>query len=142
MFGEFLALATAICWGLSGFYDKKAIEAGLEPVIASIIRIGTAFLILLAFIFATGYARKIFSINAEAGLYAGLGGLFGGALGVILFYLTLQKIELAKAAPIASIFPLITVLLAIYFLHEDVSYTKVLIGALSITVGIALVWTA
>lgn len=141
MFGEFLALATAVCWGISGLCDKKAIEAGLEPVVASIIRVGTAFLMLLAFSFAAGYIKEAHA-NIQAGAYAALGGFFGGVLGVILFYLTLQKIELARASPIASIFPLITVLLAIFILHEDVSRLKVLLGAASIAVGIALVWSA
>lgn len=59
-------------------------------------------------------------------------------LGQLAYYYALKYSEASKVVPVSSSFPLFTLILAFLFLHENITFKKIL-GTLLVILGIILI---
>jgi len=96
-----LAASTIAAWGLFGLFGKLAV----------------------VYMVASG---QLVPINLHAsgitfGLLAGL----GGCVGTILFYQLLAREPASLVVPMTSLYPAVTVVLSVAFLHEELAATRI-----------------
>lgn len=130
---EILALMTAICWGVGGFFEKKGLhEANMAPVMGITIRTGVALLILAAASYP--HWKSLSTAGGRALTYMVVGGgVTAGAAGMLLFYMAIKGAPLGRVMPIAFTSPLFGALMGIMFGGEPLT-TRVVIGTI-LTVG-------
>lgn len=136
---QFLALLTAIFWGVGGFFEKKGLHIGnLSPVLGITIRTAVALVIL-----GVASASEWKTIN-QAGTKPLLtmiigSGIVAGATGMLCYYAIIKGTPLGKVMPIAFTSPLFGVLMGVLFNGEVLTF-RVLIG-MALTVGGIIVLT-
>ncbi|MFX1254360.1 MAG: DMT family transporter [Promethearchaeota archaeon] len=133
----FLSLGAAVSWGTSSILLKVVLETE-SPLISLIIRglFAVPFVALITLIinqFASVmvlFSLKIFPILVLSSLCVTFGDL--------IFFFALQRIEVSKALPVASIYPLfVAILLTVGGLEELTIMTAS--GTIVIIVGVGLV---
>lgn len=140
-----LALLSALGFGSAAVFARVGM-LGIRPVPSTLISAVASFIptAILAVIFAFSDIRALPAIaglqTARKGIvYVALSGL-ASALGVITLYFALQKSDVVIVAPISSISPLVTLLLAYLFLDRLENVTRwLLLGTILAVVGVALV---
>ncbi len=135
-----LSLATAVAWGLGGYFEKKGLQLGNLPAQVGItLRTGVALLILGAVSFPHWRAIPQAGTKSLAMVAIG-GGVLAGAVGMLCFYTALKSAPLGKVMPIAFTAPLFGVLAGVLFGGEALGLKEVL-GILLTTGGIILLTT-
>jgi len=138
IFGIFLAFSAACCWGIGGVLYKSSIKPEHSLFLSIVYRglIAVPFLALLTLV-TTGFEGisilfqpHVLPILLLSSLFITLGDLF--------FFAALQRIDVSKSQPVASIYPLFTIILLIVFGMEDVSLV-VIIATIILIIGIGLV---
>lgn len=95
--------------------------------------------ILLFWAVATGHLSGVYSlVTSKAGLFIAAEGICASLLGHLAYYYTVKYGDVSKMVPVTASFPLVTVILAILFLSEELTLTKA-IGALLIIEGVILI---
>ncbi|UCE13500.1 MAG: DMT family transporter [Candidatus Heimdallarchaeota archaeon] len=135
--GVLLALFAAICWGSGASLYKIVLKSEHSLFLTITIRgsIAVPFIAIVTF-FVTGFysigillSPKVLPILILSSLCVGFGDL--------IFFGSLQRIEVSKAMPVASIYPLFTAILLILFGVETIS-TVVIIGIFILILGLGL----
>jgi drug/metabolite transporter (DMT)-like permease len=129
--GLLAALGQSVGYVLS----KEALQQGLDPLSATVVRVG--FAIIAVWLIAPlqgGHGRGLHTLRNRVALWTMLGGAFTGPfLGVTLSLVALQHTEAAIAAAITSCYPIPALLIASRF-HSELVTRRTLFGAV-ITVG-------
>ena len=140
MKAQWLALLTAVAWGVGGYFEKRGLVAGQVPPQAGIfLRTAVALVVL-------GIAsRPHWGALASAGPRALLqlvvgGGLVAGSLGMLCFYAAIKGADLSKVMPIAFTAPLFGALLGVALGGEALTLKTALGMALTVG-GITLLTT-
>ncbi len=130
-------MATALLWGATPILEKMGL-AKVDPLIGVTTRsaIVTAGLFLL--IFLTGKGRALMELDGRSLLLFGASGMMAGLLGMWTYYSALRMEVTSKVVPIAASYPLVTALLSVLILKEEVTLHRV-IGTALIVSGIWLV---
>jgi uncharacterized membrane protein len=134
MIGELAALGAAISWTVSALFYRKALEEA-SPISANIIRLtltGSILLLLLVFL---GKLTVLTTLPLELVLLASASGIIGLGLGDTLYFMSLKWIGVARAVPLTCIYPLFSVLWAVFLVGERITLAAVL-GAVVIVLGI------
>jgi len=134
MIGELAALGAAISWTVSALFYRKALEEA-SPISANIIRLtltGSILLLLLVFL---GKLAVLTTLPLELVLLASASGIIGLGLGDTLYFMSLKWIGVARAVPLTCIYPLFSVLWAVFLVGERITLAVVL-GAVVIVLGI------
>jgi len=140
MKAQWLALMTAVAWGVGGYFEKKGLHLGqLSPQVGITLRTATALAVLALVSFPQWRTVAQAPPRALAYLVVG-GGLVAGALGMLCFYAALRKAPLGVVMPIAFTSPLFGALMGAWLGGEPVS-PRAVVGLL-MTVGGILVLTA
>ncbi len=132
MSGVGLALLCALCWA-AGSVSMKDLSRKLDPFTLNAPRALIAGLALLAVAVATGRSTGYRDLSTEGVLLMVGSMAVGGGLGDSLYVLSMSRIGLSRAYPIAGTYPAITLLLAILFMREAVTWDLVL--GLGLVVG-------
>jgi uncharacterized membrane protein len=132
-----LLLLTAILWGSSPILEKVGLR-NTSPLIALTIRSLGISVVLLMIIIGLGKTKELLSVEGHTVIIFIISGIMAGLLGMWTYFGALQAGATSKIVPIAGCYPLITALLSILILKEDVSLAR-LIGTLFIIGGIWLV---
>jgi transporter family protein len=123
---------TLLAWGGAAIFDKLALNAmkGLSSQAAVMIRM--IFAVLFAFIISVsmGVFGDIWSMEPMTLLYLALSGLFGAVIGQGAYYYATSTGEVSKVVAFTAGYPLVTVVLAILFLQEPVTWRKFLATAM------------
>lgn len=137
MKGEILALIAALLWGIAPLMDKYVVSTGVSPILANFIRVAGA-LIFLAI--ATVVAKDLSSakLTFKNVAYLLIAGIIASGVAMVIYFQALKLSQASKIVPITSIYPLFTVIFSALILGENIS-PKVVLGALLIVVGLALV---
>ncbi len=134
MKGEILALIAAVLWGIAPILDRYALQ-DVPTYPAIVVRAFGGFIAILLI----SLALKNFEINASKALILLLiSGAISGAFAMILYFEALKSIGASKAVAITAVYPMITALLSVVFLSEELS-AKVALGIVLIIIGIILV---
>ncbi|MFX0051884.1 MAG: DMT family transporter [Candidatus Hermodarchaeota archaeon] len=138
LIGVLLAISAALCWGSAGVIYKITIKEEHSLFLSILYRgmIAVPFIALLTFIingFKTAnilFHPDIFPIVIISAIFVTLGDLS--------FFGSLKLLDVSKAQPVASIYPLFTLIFLIIFKIESISIF-VFIGTIILIVGIGLV---
>jgi bacterial/archaeal transporter family protein len=130
---QILALITAICWGVGGYFEKQGLKLGnLSPQMGITIRTFVALIILGVVSFPQW--KTVTQAGSKALLYMIIGGgVVAGVVGMLCYYSAIKGADLGKVMPIAFTSPLFGVLMGLIFSHEPISW-KTGVG-MALTVG-------
>ena len=126
------ALLSAVFAALTSILAKIGID-GVNSNLATAIRTTVVLVMAWGMVFLTGTQSGISGIGRKSWLFLVLSGLATGA-SWLCYYRALQVGEASKVVPIDKMSVVITLILALVFLHETFTW-KSAVGALLITVG-------
>ena len=126
-----LALASAVFAALTSILAKVGIE-GVGSNLATAIRTMVVVVMAWGMVFITHQQGGIRTISQKSWIFLILAGIATGA-SWLCYYMALQMGDVSKVVPIDKLSVVITIVLAVVFLHEDVTMKSVagciLIGA-------------
>lgn len=130
-----LAILSSVFAALTSILSKIGIE-GVNSNLATAIRTVVVLLMSWGMVFITHSQSGISSISNKSWLFLILSGLATGA-SWLCYYKAIQLGEVSKVVPIDKLSIVITLVLAVIFLHEKFTF-KSAVGSLLITVGTLL----
>jgi transporter family protein len=131
------ALLAALFFGLAPVLEKRGLEE-VEPLPGLFIRSAVVFSALLLAVVVSGKAGALHSVDRNTVLFLGAGGICGALIGHLFYYLALKAGKASEVVPVASIYPLVALMIAVVFLGEKVSVQKV-VGVGLIVLGVVLI---
>ncbi|MFW9777569.1 MAG: DMT family transporter [Candidatus Heimdallarchaeota archaeon] len=138
--GVLLALSAATAWGAAVVMSKSALKIDHSLAMVMVIRgtFAVPFIATLA-ILAFGMESILRFFQADVFWLMVLSSIFVG-IGDFSLFSALKRVEVSKAQPITSVYPLFTAIILILFGVETIT-EFVLLGTLSIVSGVALIST-
>lgn len=133
----FLLIVTTLLWGATPIIEKIGL-AKVDPLVGVTIRSSIVTVGLLILTFLLGKDKALFSLSGKSILIFGASGVMAGLLGMWTYYAALKMEATSKIVPIAACYPLVTAILSILILKEDLTCSRVL-GTALIVSGIWLV---
>jgi transporter family protein len=132
------ALITSFFWGLAPILGKIGLVKA-DPTTALTFRSFVISFILLFWAAATGNLKDIYTLAiGRAGIFIAAEGICASLLGHLAYYYAIKYGDASKLVPVTASFPLIAMILAILFLSEKLTLTKV-IGAILIISGVIII---
>ena len=129
------ALLSAVFAALTSVLAKVGID-GVNSNLATALRTCVVLAMAWLMVFITHTQSGISSIGRKSWVFLILSGLATGA-SWLCYYKAIQMGSVSKVAPIDKLSVIITLILAVIFLHEDFTVRSA-IGAVLITVGTVL----
>ena len=126
------AFLSAVFAALTSILAKVGIE-GVNSNLATAVRTAVVLAMAWGMVFITNAQQGIMDISKKSWVFLVLSGLATGA-SWLCYYKALQAGEASKVVPIDKLSVVITLILAVIFLHENIN-VKSIIGALLITAG-------
>ncbi len=137
MKGEFLALISALLWGIAPLMDKYVVSTGVSPILANLVRVAGA-LVFLAVVTVVIRDFSSAKLTFKSVVLLLIAGIIASGIAMVVYFQALRLSQASKVVPITSIYPLFTVIFSALILGENVS-PKVVVGAILIVVGLSLV---
>ncbi len=136
--GDTLVIGATILWAIENTISKKVMLEKESNWIVTFSRMFFGSLLLFSVIFISGKTDLFLSLNTNQILYITISGalLF---LYVFTWYWGLKYINLSKASVILLIAPIISLILGVVWLNEQV-FTLQIIGSLLILIGAFIVF--
>ncbi|NOZ23345.1 MAG: EamA family transporter [Planctomycetes bacterium] len=130
---QLLALATAMLWGIGGYFEKQGLHRGhLSPQMGITIRTFVALVILSAI--SIPHWKTVAQAGARPLLYMVIGGgIVAGSVGMLCFYAALKGAPLNRVLPIAFTAPLFGAVMGCLFGGESLGARGVL--GMAMTIG-------
>lgn len=132
MMWAFFAFLSAVFAALTSILAKVGIE-GVNSNLATAVRTVVVLAMAWGMVFITDTQDGIMDISKKSWIFLILSGLATGA-SWLCYYKALQIGEASKVVPIDKLSVVITLILAVIFLHENMN-AKSILGSLLITVG-------
>lgn len=132
-----LIVLTVFAWGVAPILDKIALTKS-DPLSGIIIRSLVLALAALGLMLITGKTRTIITTEPKSILLFATTALLAGFLAMITYYWALKLAPASKIVPLAAVYPLVSAILAIFFLKEQITLAR-LIGTVLIISGLWLV---
>ena len=126
------AFLSAVFAALTSILAKVGIE-GVNSNLATAVRTVVVLAMAWGMVFITNTQDGIMGISKKSWIFLILSGLATGA-SWLCYYKALQISEASKVVPIDKLSVVITLILAVIFLHENMN-TKSILGSLLITAG-------
>lgn len=124
MIGEFSGLGCAAAWAVISTVMRSLSEK-ISPVVVNGLRCGFAAITLILLTVLLGHGDAITRLPL-AGVAAILGsGLLGQTMGDAIYVRSMKLLGASRAMPISSINPLMTLILAVIFLGEPLTWGAV-----------------
>lgn len=132
-----LLLVSVLLWGSTPIVEKLALGAS-DPLTGLFIRTALA----AAAIAVTVAVKSGWSAVAAAGvrglLLWGASGILASFVGMLTYFAALRRLPAGKVVPISACYPLVTAVLAVLVLGEELSARRIL-GTVLIVLGVWLV---
>ena len=132
MMWAFFAFLSAVFAAHTSILAKVGIE-GVNSNLATAVRTAVVLAMAWGMVFITNTQHGIMDISKKSWIFLILSGLATGA-SWLCYYKALQIGEASKVVPIDKLSVVITLILAVIFLHENMN-AKSIIGSLLITAG-------
>ena len=131
----FFALVAALCWGIGAIFEKQSLNY-LSTNVAFVSRFYIGFILLLPFMVLTWGTNKAAILQAgwPAVVYVSGASVFA-LLGYYMYYWALSLSEASRAVPVTAVFPLVVFFLAMIFLREAFTISK-LVGTVMVMGGV------
>ena len=129
-----LLIVTTLLWGFTPILEKVALTK-VDPLVGVTVRsaLVTAGLVIITFF--TGKGKALMEVDGRSFLLFGASGMMAGLLGMWAYYAALKMEATSKIVPIAASYPLVTALLSVLILREEVTLPRV-VGTAFIVIGI------
>lgn len=139
VWGYSYAVAGAFAYGAAQVLTRAGVsgDGRISPLLASMISM-FAGMLALGFM-NVGEIKVAATVQRKAFFWVALSGIFS-SVGVLSMYFALSYVPVMIAAPISNVNPLITLVLAHFFLsqHEKITM-RVIVGAVVVVLGVILV---
>lgn len=133
-----LAILSSLFAALTSILSKIGIE-NVSSNLATAIRTTVVLVMSWGMVFITHSQDGINSISTKSWIFLVLSGLATGA-SWLCYYKAIQIGDVSKVVPIDKLSVVITIILAVIFLHEKFTY-KTAIGSALITIGtLFMIW--
>jgi len=132
-----LALLVAAVWGIAPIFEKLSL-ARVSPFTALTIRFMFTTGIVVVISLVSGRFKDIKNVDPMSLLWICLGGIIGGVIGLLLYFVALKQGMVTRVIPITATFPLFTAFYAYLFLHEQLTAIRVA-GILLVVLGVVLI---
>ena len=126
------AVLSAVFAALTSILAKIGIE-NVDSSLATAVRTVVVVAMSWLMVFVTNAQSGLTNISKKSWIFLILSGLATGA-SWLCYYKAIQMGEVSKVVPIDKMSVVITLILAVVFLHEDFN-AKSIIGAVLITIG-------
>ncbi len=130
-----LAILSSVFAALTSILAKIGID-GVDSNLATAIRTTVVLFMSLGMVFLTNVQGGLFTVNAKSWQFLILSGLATGA-SWLCYYKAIQLGTVSKVVPIDKLSIVITLILAVIFLHEQFTWKSV-VGSILITIGTLL----
>jgi len=117
------ALLTILFWGAAPVLEKLGL-ARVSPLVALSIRTITIAVVMLIIIVAGGQVREIVQVKGSILLYLVLAAVSAGIIGQFLYFSALKIEQSSLVVPIVGAYPLVTAVLGVLILKENLTWTK------------------
>lgn len=132
-----LALLVASIWGMTPIFEKLSLK-NASPLTVITLRFIFTTACVVAVSLVTGKYREFATVDSKTLLWILLAGLFGGIIGLFIYFVALQQGLTSRIVPIAATFPLFTAIYAFIFLNEPISFQR-LAGIVLVVLGLVLI---
>lgn len=133
----FLLLVTMVLWGSTPLLEKLGLK-DVDPLTGIFIRSLVITVILFVFYLFTGRLHELTRISLKNFSLFAASGIMAGLVAMWTYFYLLKGGMTSKIVPIAASYPLITAILGILVLGEQVTAQRI-IGIILTIVGIILV---
>ena len=133
----FLLIATMVLWGSTPLIEKLGLK-DVDPLMGIFIRSLVITVILFVFYLFSGRLNELTKITVKNFSLFAASGIMAGLIGMWTYFYLLKEGMTSKIVPIAASYPLITAVLSIFILGEQVTLQRI-IGIVLTIVGIILV---
>jgi len=133
----FFLLATMILWGSTPLIEKLGLK-DVDPLMGIFIRSLVITVILFVFYLFSGKLNELTKISVKNFSFFAASGVMAGLIGMWTYFYLLKEGMTSKIVPIAASYPLITAVLSIFVLGEQVTLQRI-IGIVLTIVGIIMV---
>jgi transporter family protein len=130
-------LLTVLLWGIAPVFDKLGV-AKVRPEVATAIRSFTVLVCIAGYLAASGLARQVFSVDLRSAVMIAAGGIVAGLLAQVTYFYAMKAEQASWVVPMASSYPVVTLLVAVALLGERLSPAKV-IGTLMVVAGLYII---
>ena len=128
------ALVATALWGFWGFGGKLAARSVNSPTLLVLASLGgLSALPVYLFLFRKQLSVSLATADPLLAVLAGVAGSIGG----LFYYLALSRGEASRVVVITATYPVVTVILAYFFLNEALSVWKIL-GVVLALAGVCL----
>ncbi|MBU4260342.1 MAG: EamA family transporter [Proteobacteria bacterium] len=115
------ALLAMIIYGFWGFFPKIAVSY-ISPQSALVFEVAGAILVGLVILFLIKFNLQF---HPKGILFAVLTGI-AGMTGTLFFFAAVQKGKISIVVGLTALYPLITVMLAVIFLREPLTFKQII----------------
>jgi transporter family protein len=133
----FLLLVTMVLWGSTPLIEKLGLK-DVDPLMGIFIRSLVITVILFVFYLCSGRIHELTKISVKNFSLFAASGIMAGLVGMWTYFYLLKGGMTSKIVPIAASYPLITAVLSILVLGEQVTLQRI-IGIILTIIGIILV---
>jgi bacterial/archaeal transporter family protein len=133
----FLLLVTMVLWGSTPLIEKLGLK-DVDPLMGIFIRSLVITVILFVFYLFSGKLNELTKISVKNFSLFAASGIMAGLIGMWTYFYLLKEGMTSKIVPIAASYPLITAVLSIFALGEQVTFQRI-IGIILTIIGIILV---
>jgi drug/metabolite transporter (DMT)-like permease len=138
MLGVIIALVASLAWAGSSTL-LKYLSSRIDAISINTMRLWVGSIVLLALVFLSGRSNDIGQTHFLPILMVAVSGILAIAAGDTVYIKSLSYLDVSRAYPISqSTFPVLTLIVAIFFLNETFTWFNIL-GAAFVLVGIFLI---
>jgi bacterial/archaeal transporter family protein len=107
-------------WGLWGFFGKLALQKGMAPTTMFLAEVITSAACTVPLVVVLFRNHSLAQSHTSWNIFGVLSGA-GLALGLLCYYVALEKTQASLLVPLTAIYPVVSVLLSYAVLHERLS---------------------
>jgi len=133
--GEAYAIASAFLWALSSTLVKSQ-TGKISIVLMGALRTVPALLIYWSLLVFTGRFGVLLELPLRSGAFLAGATVLGLVIGDLIYFESMKYIGLSRALPLSTTYPFFTIILALLFLDERITWS--IVGGAGLIVGGAL----
>jgi transporter family protein len=127
-------ILSIIFWGSAPIFDKVAVKS--VDVYSGIFFRSLAITVIFGILHLIYRSSEIIFVNSFRGvIFYIISGILAGGFGAMFYFNALKLGDASFVVPVAATYPLITAILSIIFLNEQITFSRV-VGIIFIILGI------
>lgn len=132
-----LALFGMVCWGLAPVFGKLGLSQ-VNPLAGLVLRTYLSAGVLTGWVLINGTMSQVKAIPWQSWIFIGIEGLLATLVGDLAYYAALKYGDVSFVTLVMSCSPLISMIMAVIFLGEQITLFR-LLGCCFIIVGLILI---